>query len=123
MAEVVNTKNVPAWILEDGHSADEEVDFDVTLRSVEPKVLPDVRVALSTSEQLLQLAIGNSSFELWWRTDEEGWAKLEALRDVLIAISDGRYRENVVMVPGGRVVHGELGLPGETVQMATHFPS
>ena len=56
---------------------EEDVDLDVTLESTGVVARPEVRVVLSCFDQNIQLVIGSSSMELWWKKPEEARLKLK----------------------------------------------
>ena len=110
------------WTRENASAREADVDLDVTLRSNDPPV-PDVRIVQSSLDQNIQLVIEHSSMELWWTSAADAVARVEELRAVLHAVATGGYREDVVEVAHGRVVHGQLDVQGNVVRLETHFPS
>jgi hypothetical protein len=122
VTEVMAVHGSKVWTRENGAAREVDVDLDVTLRSADP-VVPDVRVTESDLDQNIQLVIGHSSMELWWKDAVDAVARVEELGAVLHAVAAGHYREDVVEVAYGRVVHGQLDLHGGVVCLETQFPS
>jgi hypothetical protein len=80
------------------------VDLDVTLESSVPASRPHVRIVQSSVDENIQLVIGSSSLELWWREPHEAPARVQELAAVLRAVAAGRYHERIERNPYEEVV-------------------
>ena len=102
-------------------SVQEDVDLDVILEPKGTVARPEVRVVLSCFDQNIQLVIGSSSDELWWKKPEEVPAKVQELEYILRAVAAGKYHERIEKNNLGTVVWGTLDLDGEVVTLETRW--
>ena len=98
---------------------EEDVDLDVTLESTGTVARPEVRVVLSCVDQNIQLVIGSSLMDLWWKKPEEVPAKVQELEHILRAVAADKYHERIEKNNLGTVVWGRLDLNGEIVTLET----
>lgn len=123
VSEIVAIYGRDVWIRNDSAAMETDVDLDANLRSVDRVGLPDVRIVQSNTDHNVQLVIGTSNLDLWWRGPDDARMRVEELRAVLHAVSKGRYREKVVADRDLRVVHGELHWDRDAaLRMKTIYP-
>ncbi len=118
--QAVNGYAAQVWRRVDQPVMEEDVDLVVTLES-KGTVIPEVLIAQSSIEQNIQLVIGSSSMELWWKKPEEAPAKVQELEHILRAVAAGNYHERIEKNNLGTVVWGTLYLNGEVVTLETRW--
>jgi hypothetical protein len=118
--QAVNGYAAQVWRRVDQPVMEEDVDLVVTLES-KGTVIPEVLIAQSSIEQNIQLVIGSSSMELWWKKPEEAPAKVQELERILRAVAAGKYHERIEENNLGTVVWGTLDLNGEIVTSETRW--
>ena len=119
--QALNGYAAQVWRRVDQPALEEDVDLDVTLESKGPAAIPEVRVVPSCFDQNIQLVIGSSSMELWWKKPEEVPAKVQELEHILRAVAAGNYHERIEEHNLGTVVWGRLDLNGEIVTLETRW--
>jgi hypothetical protein len=119
--QALNGYAAQVWNRVDRPVMEEDVDLDVTLESKGTVARLEVGIAQSTVEQNIQLVIGSSSMELWWKKPEEAPAKVQELEHILRAVAAGNYHERIEKNNLGTVVWGTLYLNGEVVTLETRW--